>query len=184
MTVEIKRHPNYGKDLLTLQIDARFSFLEAIRMYLPTLRMINRIRIKIGLRKTLLLFKDVKLRVKEVLESDDLSTVRFTGISERDLAEMVERIALGETLIKYLGLEKAITIRTSLSEEIAPVFSPKLFPTYEDLRPLPSGYLHNLKIFLMSFASQNTQKTSKLARLQMKRKLDSSSLLQPAILRK
>ena len=96
MTVEIKNHQNYGKDLITLQKDAGFSFLETIRMFLPTLRMINRIRTEIGLRKTLAIFKDVKVRVDEVLGSDDLSIVRRTGVSEKDLAEMVERIALGE----------------------------------------------------------------------------------------
>lgn len=158
MMNDIKLHPNYGKDLITLQKDARLSLPESLRMILATLRMINRMRTEIGLRNTLAVFKDVKVRVKEVLESDDLSTVRRTGVSERDLAEMVERIALGEAMTKYLGLEKAIEIRTSLSEEIAPVFFPKVFPTYEELETLPGGYLPNLKEFLSSYASQNTQK--------------------------
>lgn len=158
MTVDIKMHQNYGKDLITLQKDARFSFPESVRMIWATLRMFNRIRAEIGLRKTLAVFKDVKVRVKEVLETDGLSAVRRTGVSERDLEEMVERIALGEAMTKYLGLEKAIAIRTGLSEEIAPVFFPKLFPTYKELEALPGGYLPNLKKFLTSYAYQNAQK--------------------------
>lgn len=110
MTVDIKMHQNYGKDLITLQKDARFSFPESVRLIWATLRMVNHIRVEIGLRKTLAIFKDVKVRVKEVLETDGLSAVRRTGVSERYLEEMVERIALGEAMTKYLGLEKAIAI--------------------------------------------------------------------------
>jgi hypothetical protein len=73
VTIDIKLNPNYGKDLITLQKDARFSFLESVRMIWAMLGMFNRIRAEIGLRKTLAIFKDVKLRVKEVLESDGLS---------------------------------------------------------------------------------------------------------------
>jgi len=158
MMDDIKQHPNYGKDLISLQKDARLSFPESLRMIWATLKMINRMRTEIGLRKTLAVFKDVKVRVDEVLASDALSAVRQSGISERDLAEMVERIALGESMKKYLGLEKAIEIRTGLSEEIAPFFFPKLFPTCEELESLPGGYLPNLKEFLSSYAYQNTQK--------------------------
>jgi hypothetical protein len=158
LMTDIKQHPNYGKDLITLQRDARFSFPEFVRMILATIRMINRIRTEIGLRNTLAIFQDVKVRVRQVLKSDDLSAVRHTGISERDLEEMVERIALGETLTNYLGLEKAKTIRTSLSKEIAPVFFPKLFPTSKELESFPGGYLPNLKKFITSYAYQNTLK--------------------------
>jgi len=158
MASDIKLHKNYGKDLFTLQKDARFSFSESVRMIWASLRMVNRIRAEIGLRKTLALFRGVKKRVNEVLETDDLSEVRHTGISEQDLEEMVERLALGEAMAKYLGLEKAIAIRTSLSEEIAPVFFPKLFPTYKELCSLPGGYLPNLKTFLTSYAYHNSQK--------------------------
>lgn len=157
-TFDIKQHKNYGKDLVTLQKDAQFSFPESLRLVWASLRMINRILAEIGLRKTLAVFNDAKVRAKKVLESDGITAVRRTGISERDLREMVERIALGEVMKKYLGLDKAITIRAGLSEEIAPDFFPKLFPTYQELETLPSGYLPNLKRFLTGYAYQNTQK--------------------------
>jgi hypothetical protein len=158
MTRDIEKHQNYGKDLISLQKEARFSVPESVHMIAASLRMINRIRAEIGVRRTLALLKDVKTRVKQVLDSDDLSPVRQTGISEQDLEKMVERIALGEAMKKYLGPEKDITIRTSLSKEIAPIFFLKLFPTYQELAAISGGYLPNLKKVLASYASQNTQK--------------------------
>jgi hypothetical protein len=89
-------------------------------------------------RETINLFRSRKKRIKKVLESDDLDEVRRTGIAERDLKEIVERMALGEVMAKFLGTEKAIEIRTSLSEEIAHIFFPKIFLTKEFLRQ----YMH------------------------------------------
>lgn len=155
---DIKQHPHFGKDLMTLQRDVRYSLPDLLGMLRGTLRMINRIRKEIGLGKTLALFQDVKVRVRKVLESDEISVVRQTGISEQDIAEIVERMALGQCMAKYLGLEKAREIRTNMSEEIAPIFFPKMFPTYEELKSLQGGYLPNLRAFLAPYALQNTLK--------------------------
>jgi hypothetical protein len=159
MAIGIQRHPNYGKDLITLQKEARLSLSESVRMLLATLKMFGRIQAKVGLRKTAALFRDVKLRVREVLEGDALSEVRCTGISEPDLEERVERIALGQVMTRYLGMERAIAIRTALSEEIAPFFFPKLFPARGELESMPGGYLPNLRAFLESYARQNAHKS-------------------------
>ena len=61
-------------------------------------------------------------------------------------------------MVKYLGLEKAKTIRTSMSKEIASIFFLKLFPSYKELESLPGGYLSNLKEYLSAYAQRNAQK--------------------------
>jgi hypothetical protein len=157
MLNEITQHKNYGKDLITFQRDAEFTLSERIFMIRATLRMVNTIRAEIGLGKTIELFKDSKRRVAEMMNSNALTEIRQAGVSENDLEEIVERTALGETMAKYLGLEKAIEIRTSMSEKIASVFFPKLFPTYEELESLPGGYLPNLKRFISTYVEQNNK---------------------------
>jgi hypothetical protein len=119
--------------------------------------MANKIRGEIGIGKTFELFKSNKQRIEEVLSSDALNPIRQAGLSEQDIEGIVERIAFGETMAKYLVLEKAIEIRTSFSEEIASVFFPKLFPTFEELDTMPGGYLPNLKTFLTRYVELNCQ---------------------------
>jgi hypothetical protein len=166
MMNDITQHKNYGKDLLTLQREAEFTFSERIRMMRPVVRMMNRIRAQVGIGKTLELFRSVKPRVAEMMDSDALTEIRQSGVSEQDLEEMVARIALGEAMSKYLGLEKAVEIRTSMSEELASVFFPKLFPTYEELDSLPGGYLPNLKRFISAYAEQNNQTKIEIGEIQ------------------
>jgi hypothetical protein len=166
MLTDITQHKNYGKDLLTLQRDAEFTFSEKIAMAWISLRMIKRIRSEIGFRKMLEMFKSTKPRVAEMMDSDALTEIRQSGVSEQDLEEMVDRIALGEAMSKFLGLEKAKIIRTSLSEEIASVFFTKLFPTYEELDSLPGGYLPNLKKFISTYAEQNNQTKIEIGEIQ------------------
>lgn len=158
MNIKIEHHRNYGKDLITLQEEAMFSFTEKMQMSIAVIKMISRISQKIGIIKTLKLFSDVKERVNQVLELDAIRDIHENGVSMRNLSEMIERIALGETMVRYLGSENAIKIRTNLSEEIASVFFPKLFPTYPELREIEGGYIPNLMKFLDCYATQNTQK--------------------------
>lgn len=127
-------------------------------MFLASIKMLSRIQKEIGIMKTWMLFSDVKKRVNEVLELDEILNIHPSGVSMENLVDMVERIALGEAMVRYLGLEKAKTIRKNLSEEIAPVFFPKLFPTYEELREMDGSYIQNLKKFLACYAAKNIQK--------------------------
>jgi len=158
MIETIEAHSNYGKDLLSLQRDANFPLEIKLRMMMAGLRMVNNIRKEIGLISTIALFSSVKKRVTEVLEICDLSEVQKTDISESDLKEMIERIALGEEMVRRMDKEKAIKIRKRLSEELAPDFFPIMFPTYEELEQIEGAYLSNLKKFLMAYAHQNCQK--------------------------
>lgn len=165
MLKDITQHKNYGKDLLTLQRDAEFTISERIFMVRALLRMINKIRAEIGIGKTVELFKTNKKRIAEVIASNAINEIRRAGVTEQDLAEMVERISLGQVMVEYLGLEKAREIRTSLSEEIASTFFPKIFPTYEELDSLPGGYLPNLKTFISTYTEQNNSTAVELGEI-------------------
>ncbi|MFX1255032.1 MAG: hypothetical protein ACFFCZ_25760 [Promethearchaeota archaeon] len=69
MTLIIEDHPNYGKDLLTIQREASFPVKAKFRMRKAAFRMLNGIRRELGLCGLVFLLRKSNRQTNEALEN-------------------------------------------------------------------------------------------------------------------
>lgn len=158
MTLKIEEHPNFDKDLLSIQREMPFPWSSKLLMIKAALQLLSGIRKEIGFRGLFSMLSNVKRSVTEALEKYDFSELYSKGLSETDLKEILERLLLGQEMARQMGLEKAKALRTAFSKEIVEDYMGRIYPASEYLEKCEGGFFPNWRRFVAAYIAKCEEK--------------------------
>jgi hypothetical protein len=124
----VEQLEHYGKDLLTIQGQARIPLGHKLRLLGATSTYLRGILKTLGLGGTVRLVRGVKQEIAQA-QTRDWTRLEAKGISRDHLQAIVNKIALAKVMAETMGLERASQLRRAFSAQISiPVFEEMFAP--------------------------------------------------------